>query len=83
MKKITLSLLGLLAFSTSAIAQEVKFGPKAGVNFANLNGDVENTKMLIGFHIGGFAEINLTTNSQFNLRFCILHKVQKRSILKQ
>ncbi|WKW47138.1 porin family protein [Myroides sp. JBRI-B21084] len=74
MKKITLSLLGLLAFSTSAIAQEVKFGPKAGVNFANLNGDVENTKMLIGFHIGGFAEIKF--NDKFAIQPEILYSAQ-------
>ncbi len=39
MKRITLTLLGLVAFSTTAVAQqEVKFGPKAGVNFANIAG---------------------------------------------
>ncbi len=32
MRKITMTLLGLVAFSTSALAQqEVKFGPKAGI----------------------------------------------------
>ncbi|WP_434063904.1 porin family protein [Mangrovimonas cancribranchiae] len=38
------------------MAQEFSFGPKAGVNFATLNGDVENAEMQVGFHIGGAAE---------------------------
>lgn len=74
MKKITLSLLGLLAFSTSAIAQEVKFGPKAGINFANLSGDVEDNKMLMGFHVGAFAEIKL--NDKFAIQPEILYSAQ-------
>ena len=75
MKKITLTLLGLVAFSTSALAQqEVKFGPKAGVNFANLNGDVEDNKMLIGFHVGAFAEIKF--NDKFAIQPEILYSAQ-------
>lgn len=75
MKKITLTLLGLVAFSTSALAQqEVKFGPKAGVNFANLNGDVEDNKMLIGFHVGAFAEIKF--NDKFAIQPEIVYSAQ-------
>ena len=71
MKKLTLTLLGLVAISTSAVAQqEVKFGPKAGVNFAMLNGkDAEDAKMLIGFHVGAFAEI------KFNEKFAVQPEV--------
>jgi len=71
MKKITLTLLGLVAFSTSALAQqEVKFGPKAGVNFATVNGDdADDAKMLTGFHVGAFAEI------KFNDKFAIQPEV--------
>lgn len=71
MKKITLTLLGLVAFSTSALAQqEVKFGPKAGVNFATLNGkDTDEAKMMIGFHVGAFAEI------KFNDKFAVQPEV--------
>ena len=71
MKKITLTLLGLVAFSTSALAQqEVKFGPKAGVNFATLNGkDADEAKMMIGFHVGAFAEI------KFNDKFAVQPEV--------
>lgn len=71
MKKITLTLLGLVAFSTSALAQqEVKFGPKAGVNFATVNGkDTDEAKMMIGFHVGAFAEI------KFNDKFAVQPEV--------
>ena len=71
MKKITLTLLGLFAMSTSALAQqEVKFGPKAGVNFATLNGkDAGDAKMAIGFHVGAFAEI------KFNDKFAVQPEV--------
>lgn len=76
MKKITLTLLGLVAFSTSALAQqEVKFGPKAGVNFATLNGDdAEDSKMQIGFHVGAFAEIKF--NDKFAIQPEILYSAQ-------
>ena len=76
MKRITLTLLGLVAFSTTAVAQqEVKFGPKAGVNFANIAGkDAEDNKMLIGFHVGAFAEIKF--NDKFAIQPEILYSAQ-------
>lgn len=76
MKKNTLILLGLVAFSTNALAQqEVKFGPKAGVNIANISGkDAENNKMLIGFHVGAFAEIKF--NDKFAVQPEILYSAQ-------
>lgn len=82
MKKITLTLLGLVAFSTSALAQqEVKFGPKAGVNFASINGKVteegetfEFDKGQTGFHIGAIAEIKF--NEKFAIQPELLYSVQ-------
>jgi len=76
MKKITLTLLGLVAFSTSALAQqEVKFGPKAGVNFATVNGkDADDAKMLTGFHVGAFAEIKF--NDKFAIQPEVLYSAQ-------
>src|SRR5690606_10277650 len=76
MKKITLTLLGLVAFSTSALAQqEVKFGPKAGVNFATVNGkDADGAKMLTGFHVGAFAEIKF--NDKFAIQPEVLYSAQ-------
>lgn len=76
MRKITMTLLGLVAFSTSALAQqEVKFGPKAGVNFASYSGkDADEAKMLVGFHVGAFAEIMFT--DKFAIQPEILYSAQ-------
>lgn len=80
MKKSFLTLLGLVAISTTAVAQqEVKFGPKAGVNFANISGkDAEDNKMLIGFHVGAFAEIKF--NDKFAIQPEILYSAQGAKI---
>ncbi|PWB25631.1 porin family protein [Flavobacterium sp. HTF] len=59
MKKIMLTAAAVMAFAFSN-AQETKFGVKGGLNLTNLTGDVEGTSSLIGFHVGGFAEIKLT-----------------------
>lgn len=59
MKKIILSAIAVMAFGF-ANAQETKFGVKAGLNIANLGGDIEDNKSLVGFHVGGFAEIKLS-----------------------
>jgi len=58
MKRITLSLLILLGYSVNA-QQEVKFGPKAGVNFSTLS-NVSKAKMLTGFYVGAVAEIKFS-----------------------
>jgi opacity protein-like surface antigen len=58
MKKIILSAVAVLAFGfTNA---QVKFGAKAALNVATLNGDIEDASSLIGFQIGGFAEIKVS-----------------------
>ena len=49
----------VLAFAYTN-AQEVKFGVKGGLNIATLGGDAEDAKSLVGFHVGGFAEIKLS-----------------------
>ncbi|WCM40839.1 PorT family protein [Flavobacterium sp. CBA20B-1] len=82
MRKITMTLLGLVAFSTSALAQqEVKFGPKAGVNFAKINGEIKEDgetikldKGQVGFHVGAFAEIKF--NDKFAIQPELLYSVQ-------
>ncbi|WP_343616398.1 porin family protein [Flavobacterium sp.] len=59
MKKIILSAIAILAFGF-ANAQQTRFGVKGGLNISTLvGGDVDNTKALIGFHVGGFAEIKI------------------------
>lgn len=44
--------------SGSSLAGRIKLGPKAGVNIASLSAD--NTKSLVGFHVGVFVECMLT-----------------------
>ena len=62
MKK--LFLVGALAFFGAMNAQ-VKFGAKAGLNISSLNGDVEGVKSLVGFHVGGFAQVPLAAKFTF------------------
>ncbi|MEO8532458.1 MAG: porin family protein [Flavobacterium sp.] len=59
MKKIVLSMVAIMAFGF-ANAQETRFGVKGGLNVSTLTGRYEDdTKSLIGFHVGGFAEIKI------------------------
>src|SRR5687768_2381617 len=75
MKKITLSIIAVLAFGFTN-AQETKFGVKAGVNFANLSGDdvFGDNSTKIGFNVGGFAEIKLS--EKFAIQPEILYSTQ-------
>ncbi|WP_417200793.1 porin family protein [Bizionia sp.] len=69
MKKL-LVCAAVAVFSMGALsAQDVRFGVKGGVNFANLAGDFgvsgfdedfQDAEMKVGFHIGGLAELKLT-----------------------
>jgi len=59
MKRIILSAIAVMAFGFTN-AQQTRFGVKGGLNVSTVvGGDVENTKSLVGFHVGGFAEINV------------------------
>nr|WP_294934266.1 porin family protein [uncultured Flavobacterium sp.] len=68
MKKVLLILAVIFTFGYAAQAQairtgsslagRIKLGPKAGVNIATLSAD--DTKSLVGFHVGGFVEFMLT-----------------------
>ncbi|WP_413999125.1 porin family protein [Flavobacterium sp. W1B] len=59
MKKVILAAVAVFAFSF-ANAQEAKFGIKGGLNFANFSGDIQDNTTLVGFNVGGFAEINVS-----------------------
>lgn len=64
--KNVLSIAAIMAASFYANAQQqLKFGPKAGVNFSNLS-NVSKAKMLTGFYVGAVAEIKL--NEKFSLQ---------------
>ena len=59
MKKIILAAIAVMAFGF-ANAQQTRFGIKGGLNMSTVvGGDVDNTKSLVGFHVGGFAEIHV------------------------
>jgi opacity protein-like surface antigen len=59
MKKIILAAIAVMAFGFTN-AQQTRFGVKGGLNLSTVvGGDVDNTKTLVGFHVGGFAEINI------------------------
>ena len=73
MKKITLSIVAVLAFGF-ANAQEVKFGAKAGLNVSTLTGDVNDASSRVGFHVGGFAEIKLS--DKFSVQPELLYSAQ-------
>ena len=61
MKKLML-LAAVAVFGLSNVnAQEVKFGVKAGVNFASLTGDdADGLDGKTGFHVGGVAVIGIS-----------------------
>src|SRR5690606_27624389 len=61
-----------IGFSANA-QQEVKFGPKAGVNFATIS-NVEDSKMLTGFYVGGVAEIKFT--DKFSIQPELMYSAQ-------
>ncbi|WP_100615889.1 porin family protein [Confluentibacter citreus] len=61
MKKLLLSAVIAVLAMNNVNAQEVKFGAKAGVNFASLSGDdVEDLDGRTSFHIGGVANIAIS-----------------------
>ncbi len=75
MKKITLSLMAIVAFAGSALAQtpDVKFGAKGGLNVANLT-SVDDAKSRASFHIGAVAEIFI--NEKFSVQPEVLYSAQ-------
>jgi hypothetical protein len=71
MKKIIIS-MAIFAFGF-ANAQETKFGVKGGFNLSNLTPS-EGAKSLLGFNIGGFAEVKL--NEKFAIQPELLFSTQ-------
>ncbi|WP_310381880.1 porin family protein [Flavobacterium sp.] len=59
MKKIIFASIFLLALSTSVHAQLVKFGLKAGLNYANVTGATLQTDAITSYHAGLVTEIKL------------------------
>ena len=60
MKKVILSLVGLLAFASVTLAQGFHIGAKAGANLGKINGQSFDDGFKLGYQLGGFAEIDFT-----------------------
>lgn len=58
MKRIILAAIAVMAFGFTN-AQETRFGVKGGLNLTTLTGDATNANSLVGFQVGGFAEIKI------------------------
>lgn len=73
MKKMFFAAIAVVGFSAVGMAQQqVKFGPKAGVNFANVSG--LESDMKVGFHVGAVAEIKF--NEKFSIQPEVLYSTQ-------
>ncbi|MFZ0598175.1 MAG: outer membrane beta-barrel protein, partial [Flavobacterium sp.] len=57
MKKVILCAIAIMAFGF-ANAQKTRFGVKGGLNIATIGG-ADESNALVGFQLGGFAEINI------------------------
>ncbi|HLW42651.1 MAG TPA: porin family protein [Flavobacterium sp.] len=74
MKKLMIAAIAVVGFSVTGLAQQqVKFGPKAGVNLATISGN-DDSEMKIGFHVGAVAEIKF--NDKFSLQPEVLYSAQ-------
>lgn len=63
MKKLKLSLLiALLGMVSLVSAQDISFNVKGGLNLSNFSGDIPDTKMKPGFHIGVGADFEFAPN---------------------
>jgi hypothetical protein len=59
MKKIILAAIAVMAFGFTN-AQETRFGVKGGLNLTSFSGgNYYDAKSLVGFQVGGFAEIKI------------------------
>ena len=74
MKKLLVMAILFLAGLANSNAQVLKFGLKAGVNFANLSGsDADGFDGLTSFHFGAIGE-----TLPFSQRYCIRLKAPSR-----
>ncbi len=76
MKKLSIAIVMIFGISQLMVAQEqgIKFGAKAGLNLANMSGDVEDNSMKVAFHLGGMAEIKISET--FSIQPELLYSAQ-------
>jgi len=65
MKKVILS-LAIVAIATLGANAQVKFGVKAGLNIANITGDVSGLSSITSFNAGG--TVNIPIASEFSVQ---------------
>ena len=66
MKKITLLVIVVLVSGSIYAQDQIKFGLKAGVNFANLVGDdIDGAETRVGLNLGGLVEIPVSEKFSF------------------
>ncbi|WP_109300839.1 porin family protein [Aquimarina sp. AU474] len=66
MKKfLVFVVLASVSFVAKAQEESIRFGAKAGVNFATVKGDSQNVDSRTGFHVGALAEIPITEKFAF------------------
>lgn len=74
MKKVLLA-VAILAAGLTANAQEVNFGAKAGVNFANVSGeDVEDNITRTSFNVGAVVEFEIS--DKFSIQPELIYSAQ-------
>ena len=60
MKKLVLSMLVVVLFTTVSHAQGFRLGLKAGANLNKISGQSFNDGFNFGYHVGAFAELDFT-----------------------
>ena len=58
MKKLLILAVMLVGFTTIATAQDVKFGFKGGLNFANIDSDLDSDART-GYHLGAVLQLSI------------------------
>jgi len=71
MKKVLL--IAILAVAGVSNAQDMKFGVKGGLNFANVT-NTTDTSMRTAFHLGGFA--NIGVSDKFSVQPELIYSAQ-------
>ncbi len=81
MKKVILLIALAVGVTAGAAAQDskVKFGVRAGLNFANVGGDADGADARVGFHVGGVADIQFHEYFYFQPGLMITTKGYKTS----
>ena len=74
MKKLTILFISLLLISHVSYGQDFNFGLKGGLNLSTFSGDLDETEMRTGFHIGPFFQLKPT--EKFALQPEVLFSLQ-------